>query len=81
MTAHAQLRLARAGATDRRLPWERPLPPDRATPNRVRRDFPQILAAVGTTAGAPKPRGHPPGLPMGTRSGRAARYPAQKKEA
>ena len=37
ITAHAQLRLARPLAADLRLPWERPAPPGRLTPSRVRR--------------------------------------------
>ena len=39
ITAHAQLRLARPLAADLRLPWERPAPPGRLTPARVRRGF------------------------------------------
>src|SRR5690242_21170797 len=36
LAAYTQLRLARAWVADRRLPWERPLPPGRLTPGRVR---------------------------------------------
>ena len=39
ITCHAQLRLARPLAADLRLPWERPAPPGRLTPARVRRGF------------------------------------------
>ena len=39
ITSHAQLRLARPLAADLRRPWERPAPPGRLTPARVRRDF------------------------------------------
>jgi hypothetical protein len=37
ITVHAQLRLARPLAADLRHPWERPAPPGRLTPARVRR--------------------------------------------
>jgi hypothetical protein len=39
IAAHTQLRLARPLAADLRRPWERPAPPGRLTPARVRRDF------------------------------------------
>src|SRR6266496_2374294 len=39
IAAHAQLRLARPLAADLRLPWEKPAPPGRLTPARVRRGF------------------------------------------
>ncbi len=39
IACHAQLRLARPLAADLRLPWERPAPPGRLTPARVRRGF------------------------------------------
>ncbi len=81
VAAYTQLRLARTCVADRRLPWEGRLPPDRLTPNRVRRDFPQVLAALGSPAQAPKPCGRSPGRPKGSRSGRAPRHPAQKKPA
>ena len=44
ITAYAQLRLARPLAADLRLPWERPAPPGRLTPARVRRGFRNIRA-------------------------------------
>ena len=51
---HAQLRLARALAADLRHPWERPAPPGRLTPARVRRGFRNIRAkAVSTTTSFP----------------------------
>ena len=81
VAAYTQLRLARACVADRRLPWERRLPPDRLTPNRVRRDFPQVLAALGSPTSAPKPCGRSPGRPRGSRSGPAARHPALKQAA
>jgi hypothetical protein len=39
ITVHTQLRLARPLATDLRRPWEKPTPPERLTPARVRRGF------------------------------------------
>ena len=81
VAAYTQLRLARASVADRRLPWERRLPPGRLTPGRVRRDFPQVLAALGSPASAPKPCGRSPGRPRGSRSGRAPRWPALNKAA
>ncbi len=81
VAAYTQLRLARPCAADRRLPWERRRPAAKLTPNRVRRDFPQLLIALGSPAAGPKPCGRSPGRPRGRRSGRAPRYPALKKAA
>ncbi|MDP9424606.1 MAG: transposase [Actinomycetota bacterium] len=81
LTAYAQLRLARGFVTDRRLPWERPLPAGSLTPARVLRSFATLLPLVGTLAKAPKPRGRSPGRPKGSLSGPARRYPTFKKAA
>jgi Transposase DDE domain len=81
LAAYTQLRLAQAVTADARLPWERPRPAGRLTPGRVRRGFPQLLAALGSPAAAPKPAGRSPGRPKGRRCGPAARYPAIKKPA
>ncbi|MDQ3510035.1 MAG: hypothetical protein M3494_18860, partial [Actinomycetota bacterium] len=81
LAAYAQLRLARAVVADRRLPWERSLPPAKLTPTRVLRSFATLLPLVGTPASAPKPCGRSPGRPKGRLSGRAKRYPAIKKAA
>lgn len=81
VAAYHQLRLARSWVADRRLPWERPLDPGKLTPCRVRRALSALLPMVGTPASAPKPCGRSPGRPKGSRSGRAARYPAVKKAA
>jgi DDE superfamily endonuclease len=81
LAAHAQLRLARAVASDQRLPWERPRPQPRLSPVRIRRGFPQLLVRLGSPASAPKPAGCPPGRPKGRCSGPARRYPAIKKPA
>jgi hypothetical protein len=69
---HAQLRLARPLAEDLRLPWERPAPPGRLTPARVRRGFRNIRATVSCPAGAPKPGKPGPGRPPGSRNRRPA---------
>jgi hypothetical protein len=83
LLAYTQLRLARRAIDDVPLPWERPQRPVRQalTPARVRQAFPQLLAALGTPADAPKPCGRSPGRPLGARSGPARRYPAHKKAA
>jgi DDE superfamily endonuclease len=72
ITAHAQLRLARPLADDLRLPWERPAPPGRLTPARVRRGFRNIRATIPCPAGAPKPGKPGPGRPPGSRNRRPA---------
>jgi hypothetical protein len=81
VAAYTQLRLARPLVADRRLPWERPLPPTKLTPSRVRRTVSAVLLATGTPATAPKPCGRSPGRPIGSCSGRAPRHPAVKKAA
>jgi hypothetical protein len=81
LAAYTQLRLADTVTTDARLPWERPRPAGRLTPGRVHRGFPQLLAALGSPATAPKPSGRSPGRPKGRSPGPAARYPAIKKPA
>ena len=69
---HAQLRLARPLAADLRLPWERPAPPGRLTPARVRRGFRNIHATLPCLAGAPKPGKPGPGRPPGSKNRRPA---------
>jgi DDE superfamily endonuclease len=70
ITAHTQLRLARPLADDLRLPWERPAPPGRLTPARVRRGFRNIHATMPRLAGAPKPGKPGPGRPPGSKNRR-----------
>jgi len=74
-----QLWLARALIADRRLPWERPLPPEHLSPGRVRRAFPGLLAELGTPARAPKPRGKSPGRQVGQRPGPRTRHPVVRR--
>jgi len=79
--AHTQLRLARGAVADRRLPWERPLPPRRLTPTRILRHFVSLAARLPARAAAPQPCGRSPGRPKGHRSRPAPRYPPVKKAA
>jgi hypothetical protein len=72
IACHTQLRLARPLADDLRRPWERPAPPGRLTPARVRRGFRNIRTTAGCPAGAPKPGKPGPGRPPGSRN----RHPA-----
>ncbi len=65
---HTQLRLARGLTGDLRRPWERPTPPERLTPTRVRRGFRHLRAKIAHPAGAPKPTRPGPGRPPGTRN-------------
>jgi hypothetical protein len=77
--AYTQLRLARPLAVDQPLPWQRPQPAGKLTPERVRRGFSTLLLRLPILACAPKPCGRSPGRPKGKRSGRATRYPAITK--
>jgi hypothetical protein len=74
ITAHTQLRLARDLTADLRRPWERPCPPGRLTPARVRRGFRHLRPTIALPAGAPKPSrpgpGRPPGIPNQRRAPR-----------
>ncbi|MBA3487952.1 MAG: transposase, partial [Longispora sp.] len=63
ITAYTQLRLARYLAEDLRRPWEKPAPPGRLTPARVRRGFRNIRPKVCLPASAPKPSRPGPGRP------------------
>jgi hypothetical protein len=81
VAAFAQLRLARVGVADRRLPWEHRYDTGRLTPVRVHRAVSALLVELGTPAKPPKPCGRSPGRPKGRLSGRAKRYRAVKKGA
>jgi hypothetical protein len=72
LAAYTQLRLSRGTVADLRKPWERPAPPDRLTPARVRRGFRNLHATTGTPAAAPKPSRPGPGRPPGHRNRRPA---------
>jgi hypothetical protein len=77
IACHTQLRLARPLAADLRRPWERPAPPGRLTPARVRRGFRNIRAKIAQPAGAPKPGEPGPGCPPGSRNS----HPAPRHDA
>jgi len=72
IACYAQLYLARSLASDIRLPWQRPCPPGRLTPARVRRGFRNIRQTLPNPARAPKPGKPGPGRPPGSKN----RHPA-----
>ena len=72
IACHTQLRLARDLAADLRRPWEKPAPPGRLTPARVRRGFRNIHATTAHPASAPKSGKPGPGRPPGSRNHRPA---------
>jgi hypothetical protein len=72
IAVYAQLRLTRPLAADLRRPWERPAPPGRLTPARVRRGFRRVRAKAPCPASAPKPGKPGPGRPPGSKN----RHPA-----
>jgi DDE superfamily endonuclease len=79
IACYAQLWLARGLAADIRLPWQRPCPPGRLTPARVRRGFRNIRQTLPGLASAPKPGKPGPGRPPGSKNRRpATRHDAGK---
>jgi hypothetical protein len=74
-----QLWLARTLVNDVRLPWQKPQPAGHKTPGRVRQGMAGLLAAIGTPAPPPKPRGKVPGWPTGRVRKRRERYEVVKK--
>lgn len=70
LAAYTQLRLARPLAADLRRPWEKPAPPQRLSPARVRRGFRHLRAKTRSPAAAPKPSRPGPGRPPGRRNHR-----------
>lgn len=70
LAAYTQLRLAWPLAADRHRPWERPVPAERLTPARLRRDFRHIRPTDTCPAGAPKPTHPGPGRPPGRKNTR-----------
>lgn len=78
--AYAQLHLARTLAIDHRLPWEKPVPPDRLSPGRVRRVFRRVTADLPSPARPPKPARPGPGRPKGRKNTTIRlRHPVIKK--
>jgi hypothetical protein len=73
IACYAQLYLARPLAADIRLPWQRPQPPGRMTPGRVRAGFRHIRQTLGSPASMAKPGTPGPGRPKGSKNKRKAR--------
>ncbi len=74
-----QLWLAREIIEDNPLPWQKPQQTEKLTPGRVAQSFPGVLAAIGTPAKSPKPRGKSPGWETGKKRNKKPRYPVVKK--
>lgn len=72
-----QLWLARTECSDHPLPWQSPQ--EALAPGRVAQAFASILAAIGTPAAAPKPRGKSPGRAKGEHPPARPQYPTVKK--
>jgi hypothetical protein len=72
-----QLWLARADCADHPLPWQSSQVS--LSPGRVAQAFASILAAIGTPAPPPKPRGKSPGRTKGVKPPPRPRYPTVKK--
>ncbi|MFG1920263.1 transposase, partial [Micromonospora sp. NPDC048898] len=68
LATYTQLRLARTLAADLRRPWEKPAPPQRLSPARVRRGFRHLRVKLTCPADAPKPSRPGPGRPPGRRN-------------
>jgi hypothetical protein len=68
IACYAQLYLARHLTADLRLPWQRPCPPGRLTPARVRRGFRSLRHRLPDLASAPKPGRPGPGRPPGSKN-------------
>jgi hypothetical protein len=68
LAIYAQLWLARRLTGDLRRPWEKPAPPGRLTPARVRRGFRHLRQTTTRPARAPKPSRPGPGRPKGSRN-------------
>jgi hypothetical protein len=72
-----QLWLAREIVQDTPLPWQKQQ--TNLTPGRVAQGFAALLAAIGTPASEPKPRGKSPGWQKGQLRPKRTRYPVVKK--
>jgi DDE superfamily endonuclease len=71
--------LARPLVADQRLPWERPLPPHRLTPTRVRRAYAALFPHVGTPARPVRTRGKSPGRRPGQRPPPRPLFPVARR--
>ncbi len=76
-----QLWFAREIIEDNPLPWQKPQPREKLTPGTVAQSLPGVLAAIGTPAKSPKPRGKSPGWKKGKKRNKKNRYPVVKKTA
>ena len=74
-----ELWLARPRVADQRLPWERPLPPERLTPARVRRACGPLFLRLGTPARPVRARGKAPGPRPGQRPGPRPQHPVARR--
>lgn len=74
-----ELYLAREVVADCPLPWQKP--EAEKTAGRVCQGMGGVLAAIGTPAQAPKPRGKSPGWRKGRARQRRSRYGVVKKSA
>jgi len=74
-----ELWLALDIVADNPLPWQKSL--NKLTPGRVAQAMGGVLAAIGTPATSPKPRGKSPGWEPGKPRSRKNRYPTVKKRA
>jgi hypothetical protein len=73
-----QLWLTREIVIDHPLPWQKSIV-NKMTPGRVAQSMGGVLAAIGTPAQPPQPRGKSPGWPEGKTRTRRIRYPTVKK--
>lgn len=73
-----ELWLARDIVADRPLPWQK-LTADKLPPGRVAQAMGGVIAAIGTPAQPPKPRGKSLGWPTGESRQRKIHYPVVKK--
>jgi hypothetical protein len=71
--------LARPLVADQRLPWERPLPPQRLTPARVRRACASLFPHLGTPTRPVQTRGKAPGRRPGQRPPPRQRFPVARR--
>ncbi len=70
--------MAREIVIENPLPWQKSTA-NNLTPGRVAQSIAGVLAAIGTPAQPPKPRGKSPGWPEGQPRSRRIRYPTVKK--
>lgn len=79
IAAFTQLHLARGLVADHRQPWEKPRPPEKLAPGRVRRGFRALRCTLGSPTQGTKFTRPGPGRPKGTTRPPRTRYPVEKK--